>query len=53
MGIIRIRVEKGEEKIDYVGYQGKDCDKADEKFKRSLSSIVEFNVIKKDQQTRI
>jgi len=45
--IIKITVKGGETKVDYIGYQGKQCDLADEKFRNSLRKITGFEVVER------
>ena len=43
--IIRITVKEGETKVDYIGYEGKQCDVADDRFRNSLRKITGFEIV--------
>ena len=45
--IIRITVKAGETKVDYIGYEGKQCDLADERLRVSLRKITGFEVVER------
>jgi hypothetical protein len=45
--IIRITVKEGTTKVDYIGYQGKQCDVADERLRNSLGKITGFEVVER------
>ena len=45
--IIRITVKAGETKVDYIGYQGKQCDLADDRLRNSLRKITGFEVVER------
>ena len=45
--IIRITVKEGTTKVDYIGYEGKQCDLADERLRNSLRKITGFEVVER------
>ena len=45
--IIKITVKEGETKVDYIGYEGKQCDLADDRLRNSLRKITDFEVVER------
>jgi len=45
--IIRITVKEGTTKVDYIGYEGKQCDLADERLRNSLRKLTGFEVVER------